>query len=74
MSDVIVFEKCFCSYRLGNKNTEITSKILPLGPHQRGGKTLLHVTPMKLLVCCYPSVVSTYNVYGSTLDYPFTGL
>ena len=39
MSNIIFFEKCFCSYRLGNENTETTSKILPLGPHQRGGKT-----------------------------------
>ena len=48
MSNTIHFEKCYCSYRLGNKNTEKKSEILPLGPHKQGGKTLLHVTPMKL--------------------------
>ena len=50
MSKQIQFQNNFCSYSLGYKNTENKSNISPQDPHQQGGKTLLHVTPMKLLV------------------------
>ena len=60
MSYTIVFEKCFCLYRLGNKNTETKSKILPPSPHQREGKTVLHGISMKLSVRQYRTSYQSY--------------
>ena len=50
---------------MSNKNTEITSKILPQGPHQWGGKILLHITP-------HPYEVTgeyNQNIYSAVLQF-----